>query len=319
MNNVLRARAYIAKLPLAIAGQRGHAATFAAACRLVEFGLKEIDSWQLLSEWNRTHCQPLWSEKDLCHKLRDAFVCTSPKPHFTLSTPSHTAPRREAPTAAAKGLRLPQLNPGSTEEQSQLARLRHLARDGISLASEKGLLRFGKYSRRPSWFIVDSSGRLAQARRLDGEPWAPGIKALTLTGSVAAWPVGIMETARFPVIALVEGGPDLLAACAFIVAEKRESDCSPVAMLGGGARIHPTALAFFVGKRVRIFPHVDSAGYSAADKWASQLAEANADVDAFSFAGLRRSDGAEVNDLCDLAQINGDDFEQDRSIWNIFP
>lgn len=39
MNNETRARAYLAKLPPAIAGQGGHDATFAAVCRLVEFGL----------------------------------------------------------------------------------------------------------------------------------------------------------------------------------------------------------------------------------------------------------------------------------------
>jgi hypothetical protein len=56
-----RARAYIAALPPAIAGQSGHAATFAAACRLVEFGLLPDQALPLLLEWNQTHCNPLWT------------------------------------------------------------------------------------------------------------------------------------------------------------------------------------------------------------------------------------------------------------------
>jgi len=78
-----RARAYLAKLPPAIAGQRGHAATFAAACRLVEFGLLFGDALTLLLEWNQTHCKPVWTERELRHKLTDAFRVTIPKEQFT--------------------------------------------------------------------------------------------------------------------------------------------------------------------------------------------------------------------------------------------
>lgn len=315
-----RARAYLAKLPQAIAGQRGHVATFAAACRLVEFGLGESDAWQLLCDWNRTHCQPAWTEKDLRHKLTDAFRCTSPKAHF-INPANGQLPIRRKCSSAPVGKRpaLPPLRPGTAAELVGLARLRNLPRAGVSLANEKGLLRFGEHRGRASWFIVDASGRVAQARRMDGAPWPDGVKAWTLAGSNAAWPVGIREASSFPVVALVEGGPDLLAACAFIVAEARERDCAPVAMLGGCARLHPDALPLFAGKRVRIFPHADNTGDNAASRWADQLAEARADVDAFSLAGLRRTDGASVKDLCDLTAIHPDDFEEHRCLWNLFP
>jgi hypothetical protein len=79
MTATARARAYIAKLPLAIAGQRGHKATFVAACRLVEFGLPGAAAWQLLCEWNQTHCQPPWTESELRHKLAAAFIGARPK------------------------------------------------------------------------------------------------------------------------------------------------------------------------------------------------------------------------------------------------
>jgi hypothetical protein len=90
-------------------------------------------------------------------------------------------------------------------------------------------------------------------------------------------------------------------------------------MLGGCARIHADALPMFAGKRVRIFQHVDDTGENAANRWTEQLAEARADVDAFSLAGLRRTDGAPVKDLCDLAAIHADDFEDHRCLWNLFP
>lgn len=208
---------------------------------------------------------------------------------------------------------------GTAADVARLADLRCLASAGVALASEKGLLRFGEFRGRAAWFIVDWSRRVAQARRMNGEQWTQYAKAWTLPGSQAAWPVGIGEAASFPIIALCEGGPDLLAACAFILAEGRERDVAPVAMLGGCARIHADALQAFAGKRVRIFPHADDTGDAAANRWAEQLNEAGADVDAFSFAGLRRMDGAPVKDLCDLAAIHADDFEADRALWAMFP
>jgi len=319
MNNAERARAYLKKIPNAIAGQNGHRATFAAACRLVEFGLSPEAAWGIYLEWNRSHCLPPWSERDLRHKLRDAFKCMSAKPHFF----SESAPRQKVcqyvSSNASARLSLPPLHPGTDAEIIRLANLRGLTRNGVALASEKGLLQFGEFRGKVAWFIVDHSGRVAQARRLDGLKWTDDAKAWTLARSQAAWPIGIGEAATFPSVALVEGGPDLLAVCAFLVVESREHDCAPIAMLGGCARIHSDALSLFAGKRVRIFPHVDDTGANATRRWAEQLAESGARVDAFSLAGLRRIDGASVKDVCDLAAIHPDDFERHRCLWNLFP
>jgi len=72
------ARAYLAKLPHAISGQGGHPATYRAASILAHgFDLSYDDAWTLLQEWNSSHCSPPWGERDLRHKLNDAFV----KPH----------------------------------------------------------------------------------------------------------------------------------------------------------------------------------------------------------------------------------------------
>ena len=66
-----------------------------------------------------------------------------------------------------------------------------------------------------AWIITDCRRMNAQARRLDGEGWEHrwrSQKAWTLPGSIGALPIGLYEALDFPNIALVEGGPDLLAA-----------------------------------------------------------------------------------------------------------
>jgi hypothetical protein len=325
-----RAARYIAKLQPAVAGQGGHAATFSAACRLVEFGLAESEAWPVLLEWNRSHCQPLWSEGELRHKLADAFKATEPKEDFTAravmpTRRSGAAPvtphRMTLPQPAMRPLAFPPLTPGRDCHTAALAELRGLALDAVELASERGLLRFGEYRGRVAWFILDRSRRIAQARRLDGQPWAQGVKAWTLPGSQAKWPVGILEAAPFRILALCEGGPDLLAACHFIQAEGRAADVAPVSVLGAGMHIHTDALPHFAGKRVRIFRHTDEsgAGDKAANTWADQLSAAGADVDAFALDGLTRADGHPVKDLCDLASISAEDFDAHPCLQHLFP
>lgn len=64
-----RARAYLRKVPGAIAGQSGHDWTFhAAALLIIDFALTIDDALPLLQEWNET-CQPPWSDSELMHKL----------------------------------------------------------------------------------------------------------------------------------------------------------------------------------------------------------------------------------------------------------
>lgn len=327
MNSLARARAYLAKLPPAIAGQGGHAATFVAACRLVEFGLTQSDALAVLNEWNGTHCQPPWTERDLRHKLADACRRTVPREHFispggSVRQPGKFPRDNTAPPSSKRARANPSAfffsDAASQPHFSTLATLRGLSAEGLRLAYKRGLLRFGLYRDRRAWFILDRSHRVTQARRLNGQTWFGDVKALTLPGSQAAWPIGIREARDFPAVALCEGGPDLLAACAFILAEGRERDIAPVAMLGGCAAIHPDALPLFNGKRVRIFPHVDETGDNAANRWAEQLDDAGATVDAFSLAGLRRANGRPVKDLNDLAAIHADDFEAHRCLWELF-
>lgn len=67
-----RARAYLSRVPPAVAGQHGDLHTFQTCCRLVRgFALADDQALAVLSEWN-ARCQPPWTERELREKLRSA-------------------------------------------------------------------------------------------------------------------------------------------------------------------------------------------------------------------------------------------------------
>ena len=172
--------------------------------------------------------------------------------------------------------------------------------------------------------VLDKEGANAQARRLDGLPWADlNAKARTARGAWAAWPIGIREARDFPAIALCEGGPDFLAGHYLSLWEqashysKQDVQCAPVAMLGASLRIHPDALELFSFKRVRIFGHADPAGREAVDRWARELEPYAARVDAFDFGGLVKADGAPAKDLNDCLDLDSDSFSQTKKLLPI--
>jgi hypothetical protein len=198
---------------------------------------------------------------------------------------------------------------GCIAELDTLARLRGLpVYAGLQLASNAGLLWFVESldgrEQVTAWLLTDKSRRVAQLRRLDGKPWQGiGAKAKTLVAASgdAAWPVGSASIGSKPFVALVEGGPDLLAAWHFAWWCGRVNEIAPVGMLGAGQRIHPDALALFGGKGIWTFPHRDPAGADAAARWAGQLREAGALwVKPFDFTGHTLPDGRPVKDLNDL-------------------
>ncbi len=114
---------------------------------------------------------------------------------------------------------------------------------------------------------------------------------------------------NFSTIALVEGGPDYLAALHFALRQKREN-ILPLAILGRGAcrQLHRESLSHFVGKRVRIYPHVDPdlGGLEKAVQWARQLEELGCEVDLFRFDGLSKRSGQPVKDLNDCVDVCSD-------------
>ena len=242
----------------------------------------------------------------LARHLSNADACREYKRLAGLTDP--TAPAVPPPPSSRPVAR-PALHVGTDAEFATLGARRHIGEAGLRLASGRGLLRFGQWRDRAAWFVTDDTGQNLQTRRLDGQPWPQGCKALTLPGARAAWPLGASQATGFRVILFCEGSPDLLAAHHFIAVEQRTDDAGAVAMLGASLTIPPDALPYFAGIRVRFFPHADSAGRASVARWAHQLAQAGARVDAIALDGLRRSDGSPVKDLNDLTQVHPDDFE----------
>jgi hypothetical protein len=213
----------------------------------------------------------------------------------------------------------PTFSEGSLADLKQLSRLRNIGLEGLQFASERGLLWFTVLYGFDAWIVTDIERVNAQARRLDGGLWdhlEGKPKAFTLSGSWATWPLGIREAQQFKTIALCEGGPDLLSAHYLTLWEgsshymKRDVSCAPVTMLGASLQIHPKALPLFAGRHVRIIGHDDNAGQAAVKSWALQLESVGAEVDAFSFAGLRQGDGKPVKDLNDSLLMDAASFAE---------
>jgi hypothetical protein len=107
-----RARAYIAKsAPRAVSGQGGDNTTHAVACTLsVDFGLSDPDVAELLQDYNRTKCDPPWSERDLERHVRSARRTANSKPGevgklLGVDREDYTGPKASSPAnnaAAAK-------------------------------------------------------------------------------------------------------------------------------------------------------------------------------------------------------------------------
>lgn len=199
-------------------------------------------------------------------------------------------------------------------EVSAIAELRGLSVEGVSLAAERGLLFCCESREGRAWIVTDSSRRNAQGRLLSGQSWAAGMKARTLPGSEAAWPVGLPESRPFAAIAFVEGGPDLLAALHLAWVAGAECRIAPVAMLGASLSLPAGALPGFAGKRVRLFPDADKAGQTAGARWAAQLLAAAANVDGYCFGDLSWADGEPVKDLNDFAHVCADQWESEREV-----
>ena len=67
-----RAAKYVAQIPPAISGQRGHDVTFHVACVLaLGFELDEAEAMSVIRDWNAS-CEPPWSEIELLHKVQSA-------------------------------------------------------------------------------------------------------------------------------------------------------------------------------------------------------------------------------------------------------
>lgn len=70
--------AYIRRI-VARSGERGHDATYRAACVLRDAGLTEAEALAKLVDWNFSNAIPPWSTDELLHKVTSAFIERPPK------------------------------------------------------------------------------------------------------------------------------------------------------------------------------------------------------------------------------------------------
>lgn len=200
---------------------------------------------------------------------------------------------------------------GNYADLRALADLRHVSTAALELATRHGQLFFAAVhdsgERHPAWILTDSSRRHAQARKMDGSLWQFGgshkpSKSKTIWGTESQWPVGLAE-ATLPDIALVEGGPDFLAAWHFIYAKGLTERCRPVAMFGANTSFAKDALPLFAGKTVWIFPHNDEKGQgqAAAARWSRALLDMAARTILFDFAQYGVKDLNELVAVADEA------------------
>ena len=247
-------------------------------------------------------------------------------------------PRNAAlPERPKRPARFPELRRLSERTCEEIAELRGLSVEGVLAAREAGMVwgaelgisirsglvwganmlseeRAGKLRIGPvrCWIVADGAGYAMQARRLDGGVWerheGGSFKAYTI--GTAKWPLGARMIGDRRRVALVEGGPDILAAYHFLSLAGSLKEVAVVGILGASVRIHEDALPAFVHRRVRIFPHFDKvdprtgkqAGYQAAARWTDELTEAGAEVDVYDFEDLMQADGRAVGDLNDAAR-----------------
>jgi hypothetical protein len=221
-------------------------------------------------------------------------------------------PRKSWPEPKREKPKFPPMDAGRYADHVALARLRGVSLEAVRLAVERGLVYFANSCEGRSWIVTDSARWLGIARRMDGNGWQclRGAKARMIRGSWASWPIGCRESAEFPAVALVEGGPDLLAVLHFGLKQSVVDCVAPVCMASSGISFPSETLPHFVGKRARIFFDADAAGRAAFERWAVELKDAGASVDGFDFDGLTRPDGEPVKDLNDLCQLSSESLEQ---------
>lgn len=73
LSNEDRAIRYLATIEGAVSDQGGHNKTMYAACKVVEFGITDVDRvYQILRDHYNGRCQPPWEDHELRHKAEDA-------------------------------------------------------------------------------------------------------------------------------------------------------------------------------------------------------------------------------------------------------
>jgi hypothetical protein len=231
---------------------------------------------------------------------------------------SHAPSTLPKPIIARKLPFFGDLQGGTTDDIERLSNLMAIGEDGLWLASKDGILKFFNHpTNGRCWSVVDKKNYVRQDRRVDGEGFilSDGNVAKSRTLGYPSYPIGLPT--EKPIICLVEGSSDLLAAYALVDAEEMEMEVAPVAMLGATNRIHEETLGNFLGKFVLGFPDYDAAGITGMARWERQLKGIARDFKVFDYCGLLRDDGQPIKDVRDFLRV---DIGQWKTVTDIgFP
>ncbi len=270
-------------------------------------------------------CGRLWKDfatnegGDVVSFVKRASACTDAEAIrrvLELAGGSLASPITLAPRAAATirppydGLRGLELKPPTLGEVIALAELRNWPTfAGLEIARLRGLLCTADVTHRGethrAWVLTDADRKSAQARRLDGEPWAGDeghtFKSKTLRAD-AEHPPGLADVVaeNRPAVLLCEGEPDTLAALTFAWFAGVAARVGVIGLTGASKDLPPAVLEKLRGRRCRIVRQTDAAGHAAALRWAESLAAAGIACDLANLNGLARADGQPAKDAADL-------------------
>ncbi len=216
-----RADRYLAKCDPSIAGEKGHNKAFKAACKVGPgFDLAEDVALRLLLEHFNPRCVPEWSERELAHKVSEAYT-NEPRRGWLLDGPRNDRPPNERDgqvKGGGAGDASASKRPGPTpaEDFPTLAegtRVKALDRDNIGhVVADLGA--------RASVHFVSPSGREATVTLPKSKLAHPDGRPLTVAAPPAdgEWPAPKLDTippaVPFPDVVLPDPVADFVRAVA---------------------------------------------------------------------------------------------------------
>lgn len=249
---------------------------------------------------------------------------------------------RALPLAVKEKPWMPPLRALTNEEMERLSNGRRgkfglrlpLPMEGIRLAAAEKMIAYTEWPRdkesgkptsrsAPAWAITDNARWMASFRRLNGDAWMDGVKALALQGGAARWLIGVENLRGRKQVILTEGAPDAVAAWGIIAAAGAENRAAVGCMLSGEYSLLPENVEMLRGCRVRICMDNDAprerklargvvmerAGARAAARWLWQLKEAGIDAAIFDFSEVMTEGEKDLCDLVCSAGLEGLDCE----------
>ena len=199
--------------------------------------------------------------------------------------------------------RWPEFHDPTPQEIEQIARVRKLDPCAVHAIALTGMLKVAKHNWQRVFVIRE--GLFAQYRRLDGEPFDGGHKALNFLGSEGAFiGASLLGSDPQPVL-LIEGCVGLLEATALIGFAENGWHWTTLAATSSGSRFssQPEMLTALAGRRVRIVPDAGKAGADAAASWCADLHAAGASVDFFDLTAGHHDLGTIAKNPADHAGL----------------